>query len=47
MRAETGRAVLAAIALEVRPETPPLSSLVGRVAASRGLLAGPVLVLQP
>lgn len=42
MRAETGRAVLAATALEVRPETPPLSSLVGRVAASRGLLAGPV-----
>lgn len=42
MRAETGRAVLAATALEVRPETLPLSRLVGRVAASRGLLAGPV-----
>jgi hypothetical protein len=43
MRAETGRAVLAATALEVRPETPPLSSLVGRVATSRGLLPGPLL----
>lgn len=42
MRAETGRAVLAATALKVRPETPPLSSLVARVAASRGLLADPV-----
>jgi hypothetical protein len=43
MRAETGRAVLAATALEVRQETPPLSRLVGRVAASRGLLPGPLL----
>lgn len=42
MRAETGRAVMAATALKVRPEAPPLSSLVGRVAASRGLLADPL-----
>ena len=42
MRADTGRAVLAATALGVRPGAPPLSSLAGRVAASRGLLANPV-----
>ena len=41
MRAETGRAVMAGTALEVRPEAPPLSSLVGRVAASRALLGNP------
>lgn len=47
MRAETGRAVLAGTALEVRPEAPPLSSLVGRVAASRALRGDPGLRVAP
>ena len=37
MRAETGRAVLAATEHRTQPGVPPLSSLVGRVAAARGL----------
>jgi len=47
MRADTGRAVLAATSLGVRPEAPPLSSLVGRVAASRGMLTDPGPVTAP
>lgn len=47
MRAETGRAVLAATNLAPRRDAPPLSALVGRVVAARSLLPDRAVPVAP